>query len=60
MSVDEQKTMNRVENHARSAIISLGMSVQTIVSHELRHGEGFSFPGDCTELSKRPFKTHMT
>ena len=36
MSVDEQKTMNRAENHARSAIISLGMTVQTTVSHELR------------------------
>ena len=29
MSVDEQKTMNKAENHARSAIVSSGMSVQT-------------------------------
>ena len=43
MSVDEQKTMNKAENHAtcRSAIISSGMSVQTTVSHELRCGEGY-------------------
>ena len=40
MSVNEQKTMNRAENHAKSAIISLGMSVQTTESHELRRGEG--------------------
>ena len=40
MPGDEQKNMNRAENHARSAIISLGMSVQTTVSHELRRGEG--------------------
>ena len=41
MSVDEQKTMNRAENHARLVIFSLGMSVQTTVSHELRHREGY-------------------
>ena len=50
MSFDEQETMNRVENHARSAI-------KTTVSHELRHGEEipkcFSCPGDCKELSKK-------
>ena len=28
MSVDEQKTMNKAENHAWSAIVSLGMSAQ--------------------------------
>ena len=31
MSFDEQKTMNRAENNARLAIITLGMSVQTTV-----------------------------
>ena len=30
------KTMNRAENHARLAIISSTMSVQTTVSHKLR------------------------
>ena len=39
MSFNEPKTMNRAKNHARSASISLGMSVQTTVSHKLRHGE---------------------
>ena len=53
MSFDEQKSMNRAENHARSAIISLGMSVQTIVYHELRCGECFSCPGNCEQLSKK-------
>ena len=61
MSVDEQKTMNKAENHARSAIISLGMSVQTTVSHELRTRhrginnipQCFSCPGDCKELSNK-------
>ena len=33
ISVDEQKTMNEAKNHARSAIISSGMSVETTVSH---------------------------
>ena len=37
---DEHKTMNRAENHTRSAIISSTMSVQTTVSHELRRGKG--------------------
>ena len=32
---DEQKSNNRTENHARSAIISSTMSLQTTVSHEL-------------------------
>ena len=36
MSFNEQNTMNEAENHARTAIISSGMSVQTTVSHELR------------------------
>ena len=57
MPGDEQKNMNRAENHARSAIISFGMSVQTTVSHELRHvnkiPKCFSCPGDCKELSKK-------
>ena len=40
MSGDEQKSRNRPENHARSAIISSTMSLQTTVSHELQRGEG--------------------
>ena len=39
MPGDEQKSRNRPENHARSAIISSTMSLQTTVSHELRRGE---------------------
>ena len=40
MPGDEQKTINRAENHARSAIISSNISLQTSVSHGLRYGEG--------------------
>ena len=40
MPGDEQNSINRAENHARSAIISGTMSLQTTVSHELRRGEG--------------------
>ena len=35
MPGDEQKSTNRTENHARSAIISSTMSLQTTVSQEL-------------------------
>ena len=35
MPGDEQKTMNKAENHARLAISSLTMSLQTTVPHEL-------------------------
>ena len=41
MPGDEHKTMNRAENHARLAIISSTMSVQTTVSQELRRGKGY-------------------
>ena len=40
MPGDEQKSMNRAENHAWPAIISLTTSLKTTVSHELQHGEG--------------------
>ena len=40
MPGDEQKSINRAENHAWSAIISSTMSLQTIASHEPRRGEG--------------------
>ena len=59
MPGDEHKTLNRAKNHARLAIISFTMSVQTTVSHELCQGMGqircqcFSCPGDCKELSKK-------
>ena len=36
MPGDEQKSRNRPKNDARSAIISMTMSLQTTVSHELR------------------------
>ena len=35
MPGNEQKAMNRAKNHARSAIISLSVSVQTTVTHKL-------------------------
>ena len=34
MPGDEQKSINRTENHARLAIISSTMSLQTTVSHK--------------------------
>ena len=40
MPGDEQKSRNRHENHARLAIISSTMSLQTTVSHKVRRGEG--------------------
>ena len=40
MPGDEQKSMNKAENHVRSAIISSIMSVQTTVSLKLQQGEG--------------------
>ena len=40
MPGDEQKSRNRPENHARSAISSSTMFLQTNVSHELQRGEG--------------------
>ena len=40
MPVDKHKNMNRAKNHARSAIISSTMSVQTTLSHELRRRKG--------------------
>ena len=63
MSGNEHKTMNRAKNHARSAIISSTMYVQTAVSHELlvnKMPKCFSCPGDCKELSKRPGEAHTT
>ena len=39
MPGNEQKSRNRPENHARSAIVSLTMSLQTTVFHELQRGE---------------------
>ena len=61
MPGDEHKTMNRAENHARSAIISSTMSVQKTVHVSrtmLQKGvntmpECFTCPGDCKELSKK-------
>ena len=62
MPGDEQKSRNRPENHARSAIISSTMSLQTTVSDKLRRGarrginkipKCFSCPGDSKELSKK-------
>ena len=59
MPVDEQKTMNKAENHARLAII---MPVQTNVSHELIYDaerdkymipKCFSCPGNSKELSNK-------
>ena len=61
MPGDEQKSTNRTENHARSAIISSTMSLQTTVyiSRTMtRRGinkipKSLSCPGDCKELSKK-------
>ena len=39
MSVDEQKTMNKAENHATSTIFSSGMSAQTTASHKLYNAD---------------------
>ena len=40
MPGDEQKSINRAENHDWSATISSTMSLQTTVSHEPQYGEG--------------------
>ena len=58
MQGNEHMTMNRAENHARSAIIPSTMSLQTTVSQERGKGinktpQCFSCPGDCKELSKQ-------
>ena len=57
MSGDEQKTMNKAENHARSAIIPSSMFAQTIVTHKHKRinkiPNCFSCPGDCIEVSKK-------
>ena len=59
MPGDEQKSRNRTENHARSAIISLTMSLKTTISRTTtRRGinkipKCFSCPGDSKELSKK-------
>ena len=56
MPGDEQKSRNRPENHARSAIISSTMSLQTTISRTvMRKGinnipKCFSCPGDSKEL----------
>ena len=66
MSVNEQKTMNRAENHARSAIISLGMSVQTTASHDMtriginKMPKCFSCPGNCKNSLKRQGEAQTT
>ena len=68
MPGDEQKSKNRPENHARSAIISSTTYVSTdncISRTTTRRGinkipKCFSCPGDSKELSKRLSKAHTT
>ena len=53
MPGDEQKSINRAEDHARSAIISSTMSLQTTTRRGINKIlKCFSCPGDCKELSK--------
>ena len=63
MPVDEQKTMNKAKNHARSSIFHYDYKwcvLQTTVNSRSRitqqiryHANHFSCPGDCKELSKK-------
>ena len=59
MPGDEQKSTNRTENHARSAIISNYVSTDNCISRTMtRRGinkilKCFSCPGDCKEETKR-------
>ena len=66
MPGDEQKSQNRPENHARLAIISLTLSLQTtILRTTTRRGinripKCFSCPGDSKELSKNTKQSTMS
>ena len=56
MPGDEHQTMNRTKNHARLAIISSTMSVQsrTMTRRWINKiPKCFSSPGDCKELSNK-------
>ena len=63
MPGDEQRSIHIAENHARSAIISSTMSLQTmyLMNYDAeRIPKCFSCPGDCKELSKRLSEAHAT
>ena len=59
MPGNEHKTLNRAENHARSAIISSTVSTDNSISRTTlwrginKISKCFSCPGDCKQLSKQ-------